>query len=83
MAMEAESPADIAAALTAIDAVEADEDERDQLQFARVWLLLARRELGDLDRARNDILDLTKRLNTVLPPAMRPDVVRMSAHLPI
>lgn len=81
MAMEAESPADIAAALAAIDVAEVDAQERDQFQFARVWLLLARREPGDMDRALNDILALTKRLNTVRPPAMRPDVVRTGLRL--
>jgi len=80
-AMNSEAGVDIPAALRAIEAFPEKVPEWDQLQFARLWLLLRRGQSDDVQRAVNDIEALIRRLRDVKPSWLQTDIVRLGLRL--
>jgi len=76
-----ETPADASAALQSMDARPSEMPERYELQFARAYLRLCRRETGDLERALTEVDDLSRRLPEVAPTTMRSEIVRLGLQL--
>jgi tetratricopeptide (TPR) repeat protein len=76
-----ETPADASAALQSMDARPSEMPERYELQFARAYLRLCRRETGDLERALAEVDELSRRLPEVAPTTVRSGIVRLGLQL--
>lgn len=80
-AMHAEGEVEIISALEAIEAIPTDVAERDQLQFARLSLLLRRGLPEDIQRANTDVHAIVCRLREVTPSWLRSEIIRLGLHI--
>lgn len=80
-ALEAEGARECQRAIEALEAIDADDQDADQLAFVLAIVLRQRGHSGDLDRAHETVQDMASRLDRLQPPKLKSDVFRLLVQM--